>query len=444
MATASNYDPLSSEINAIALGNNKKFKNDSNTTGQSEVTGFLHTVDYDMSVQIFESLDIKRDYNSNMGDEVFARFFLPLGDFVKHVYPNRDNLEITVIKKGHYENTSYRYKFVINNNKKGFDGNRFDRDNQDDLNEESLAYISGQCIDRTLEVLRIIRVSGNYRNTTVGKVMTSILKHHLDQSYVPNDNVTKILKIHKPDNTRVYNNIIIPTNTPLMSLPLFLQEKNYGVYNGNIGSYLQKIDKKTVLSIYPLYKYNAFEKNKNKLIIFSPNNRTMEQIENTFTKDDDTVKIIAKTKSGIEDISDLKLMDTGYGIESLEVDSLISRTGDVKKNQLEIPEDGHISNHVHKEAKDGVLHKVVKKPTNNHYRNRSDVLKDHGVLITVEWAFSASELLRPDMSIVYFTSGDKNKIIKLTGTLQGSYSVVDNKSKMEVTTLILHVNKEVK
>jgi hypothetical protein len=418
-----------------------------------EHTVVLHTVDKDIELDMVASVEFKEDYNGNYSDEIYVEVFCPMGDFVKLIYPYRNNLEISVIKKVGTVKEAERYKCVLTNINENYGSGRYKEASHSDLNTNEMKNLRCQCLDRSVEGIRLKTVEGVYRDHTLTELLVGLFHVELNKVKINGVNIEPIINIMKADNERKYNHIIVPSGMKLVDLPVYLQEKDYGIYNGHIGLYIKKYklgtyfkkefsEKKTNVFIYPLYNPEITKNSKNKLIIYNIPNYKYSMVENTYLIDGDNIKIIASEDSRKSNTGDDTFMDKGVGFISLDAKSVMRRPFEINPDGVSNNKNQSNNETYMKERSDGSMYRGHNKPTDNLYNLRSNYLKEQGDLIQITWGFSDTKYLLPGMAIIYVYLGDNNDVIRLNGVLQSHYTIYNQPSKKSTTILNIFVEKD--
>lgn len=413
----------------------------------------LHTVDKDIELDKVASVEFKEDYNGNYSDEIYVEVFCPMGDFVKLIYPHRNNLEISVIKKVGSIKEAERYKCVLMNINENYGSGRYKEASHSDLNTNELKNLRCQCLDRAVEGIRLKTVEGVYRDHTLTELLVGLFHVEMNKVKINGVNVDPIINIMKLDNERKYNHIIVPSGMKLVDLPVYLQEKDYGLYNGHIGLYIKKYklgtyfkkeysEKKTNVFVYPLYNPEITKNSKNKLIIYNIPNYKYSMVENTYLIDDTNIKIIASEDSRKSNTGDDSFMDKGVGFISLDAKSVMRRPFEISQDGVNNNKSVSNNETYMKERSDGSMYRGHNKPTDNLYNLRSNYLKEHGDLIQITWGFSDTKYLLPGMAVIYVYLGDNNNVVRLNGVLQSHYTVYNQPSKKSTTILNIFVEKD--
>ncbi len=422
----------------------------------------IHTVDIDVKIDKVTSIDIMEDYNNNYSAEIYVNILCPMGDLVKLIYPYRNNLEMSVIRTLGTFKDMERYKLILMNVNTDLGSGKYTEKSLEELNKEEYVNLKCQCISREVEAIRLSQVCGIYRGHTVKDIIIGLFDKNCRDIKVNGMALDPYITMSDVDNDRIYEHIIIPSGTKLVDLPSFLQELDYGVYNGEIGMYIKNerlgtffnrcdlgstaIPCKKVLSIYIYQLYRISEKNKkvNKLIIYGSPNHKYSMIENTYLIDGDDIKILSNEDSVKINTGDTALIDNGTGYITLDVNKVMNRPVIVNPDKVDSFKDLSNIDSYSKERADTSVYRMTKEPNDNQYNYRSAFVKESGDILQIKWNFSNPKYLIPGMSITYAYLGDNNDVIRVDGVLQSHFTSFNNSAKMASTILNVFVEKSKK
>jgi len=415
---------------ALSIEVGKILSNVKSASYSVEYGVILHTSSIDYKVDIVESIEIKSDYNSNVSDYVLLTCMIPAGDYVYDIHKERDNLQVTLIRKMNGKKHKKRYKLILVNNKKSIEGSRYTNTPKAELNSMEMIRIEGQCIDLIYERMRLERVDGIYRGLNIELLLRTKFGLTLDEIKGPGNYRIDIGKIV---NDVVYDHIEVPTGIKLMDLPSYLQETHYGVYNGNIGTYLtsslldrtMSVDRTTneykdTIFIYPLYSTKRFDTVKKKMIIYSIPDAKYENVEHTYRMDGDILKIVTGNSGVGFNTGTDELVDKGTAITVTKADDVMMRNNDTDDDEVNVSSDLLNVGEYDTKLKDNTINQVHIGPESNMYKYRSDMIKHKMMYYQVQWNYCDVDLLYPGMPLMYIYN-DGNKLIKLKGTLQSIY-----------------------
>jgi len=404
----------------------------------------LHTVNLDIPIITIESIELLKNYNDNIGDYIVATFLMPMGDFMKDVYPYRDNLEITITRLSQDGKDTRRYKFLLLNNLMDKNGTRYTSSTRDELNKLEQARVEGQCVDPIIEALRISPVDGTYNITTVEDLIKGLFIDTLDNKVKINGKpVEYTLTIDPPDNKHLYGHIEIPTGTYLIDLPVYLQETSYGVYNGGLGLYISWLDNRYNIHIYPLYKKIKFDgpKTISKLMVYSIPSVKFDYSEHTYLVDGDIVKIYAGRSTRSIDTGENQLNDMGNGYVYTEPNLLISKNS-INTDAGVVTDTNLLNKSIQiKDKKDQSNYIKHIGPINNRYRAKSTVMKATLTTYQIQWLHCDEHLIRPGMAVMFIYKHKDKGVIKLKGIVQSAYFMYNIGTKTTSGILNIMVEK---
>lgn len=437
----------------IDLDISKVFEQANPRTNNVDYDVIVHTPNADIGIQLLKTIETMRDYNGNLTDFIIVSFSMGAGDFVKELHPNRDNCEMSIIKVTPDEDDKIlRFKMVLLNNNGGVKASKYLKKTKDELNAEEQFQVEVQCLPIELEILRSTFSDGVYRSTTVKDLL--ITEYYqgtqeitgtnpgTDESKVKIGSAPRDIEVDivEPHNDMVYNHIEVPTGTKLTDLPFYLQETNYGVYNGSIGAYLQEYRDELFFFIYPLYNSSLFETREKKLIIYYSSNIRLDLIENTYAIEGDVIKILANSDVKIIDNGENELMDTGVGLVSSNPHLLLERNVNVTDDEIKFDKDVHNSGSKIKNRRDKTDRVQYLQNESNMYKQRSTILKNTMAIYQITWNFADIDLLYPAMPVRYTYEDEEEGIVELDGLLQSVYSRYNEETK--TTSAIINIAVE--
>lgn len=437
----------------IDLDISKIFEQPNPRTNNVDYDVIVHTPNEDIGINLLKTIETMRDYNGNLTDFIIVSFSMGAGDFVKEIYPNRDNCELSIIKTTEDDDKVVRYKFVLLNNNNGVRASKYLTKTRAELNAEEQFQVEVQCLPVELELLRSTYTDGVFKNTTVkdlliteyyqGKQEITGDKPGTDESKVQIGSSPRYIEVDivEPHNDMVYTHIEVPTGTKLTDLPFYLQETNYGVYNGGIGAYLQEHDEELFFFIYPLYNSSLFETRDKKLIIYYSSNIRLNFIENTYTVEGDIVKILANSDVKVIDNGENDLMNTGSGLVGSNPYLLLERNSNITDDEIKFDKEAHNSGSKIKNRRDGVDRTQYIQNESNMYKQRSVILKHTMAIYQITWNFADIDLLYPAMPVRYTYEDEIDGIVELDGLLQSVYARYNEETKTMSALINIAVEK---
>ncbi len=403
----------------------------------------LHTVDIDMTVLFFYELLMHGDYEHNYSDEIVAKISIPMGDFIYDIFPHRDNFEVSLIRETKTTRITTRFKGALIDNTAIPDNGVYNKATREELNKMEMVKLSVQLIDRYTEALRVTPIDGVFNHCKVKDAIKAGISSCCKKIKVSGKPLEVNLNMIEPNNTFLYKHIDVPTGTNIIELPNYLQNSHFGVYNGDIGVYNKMIldNDKMVnnLYVYPIYSNSAFDKVKKKLVIFKSSNPNIDQVENTYFVDGDTVKIVAGSGTLALDMSSGSLISHGGDVATTSPDTAIQRNNVVKADGTSSSyAETNLSVKTNKKRKDGSNRFNYKGNNSNAYKSRSEVLKKSARHFRIPWIFSNPEILYPGMPVMYCYVKD-GVINKVYGTLTKLFTSYNTGKKISNSLIEISV-----
>lgn len=429
--------------------------------GSTSVSVIIHTTDDDIEPELFEDFVVIRDYINNVTDYTVLTVHLGLGDIYYNIYPYRGNLEATITiknldKDGKEYRITERCKCVLLNHLEDMESPIYKKMSKDDLNNTGITKLQIQCYLREYEAIRNLPAACNTTNSNVEKAMQLAL------SRVSLGEVIKIdgnpleynIDIRKPDNDEIYSKLQIDTTEAipnLLDFPSYLQ-KYKGVYNGHIGTYMQRYNSKNdnskTVFVYPLIDYDLFDTSDNNCIIYLPVDLNVSKFsDKTYYQDGDSLKILAADVTKMFDKSKYETLNKGSGIAYTHPREILSR------GMITLDEDGKANYDRNESVKeqslgtldDGTNNIVYKGMSTNNFIDRSLILENNLLYMNITWRFSNPDLIYPCMPVNVYQEEPDGNITIFKGNLLRSFSFFSNVEKSFSTSLTMSlVRKEKK
>lgn len=394
----------------------------------------IHTEKEDFTVIKLLTLDITRNYNGQIGDVIFIQFVLSLGDYVYKLLPFVENLEVTLKttkltpvsnqRKSNSVTTVERYKAIFDfNSNPNFSIGELKRIDYETLNKADLVTVNIQLLDRSVETLRIKQVRGVFKDVNQHQLLHSLISGESKKILIDGKPCLDALDIKEPSNTRNRKHTVIQDGINLVSLPTYLQEKEGGVYNSGLGSYIQKYESKKIMFIYPLYDVNRFDSKDIRCIFYIIPKDKLPGIEKTFIRKGDTYHILITNDIKLKDAAETDLMNSGSGFKMSDANAYM-------KKPVQITEDGPValrSNLNYEvaalERTDGLNYAPVTKDqiSSNPYNKYSSILFKTLSRLDMVWENADSSIIYPGMPCM-ITMMDNDKLVKMKGIIQATHT----------------------
>lgn len=406
---------------------------------------WLHTVDRDIKLTLLQQVEVLRNYNMYTGDFIAVEFSIEGGTFVKDIFVNKDNLEMTIIKKyntsKNKEDLVGRYKFIILNHDGNINASQYSKMSRETLNQTYMINVKGQCILRELEGLRSLNVDGIYKNTTLKDLIIAEFSNASSKMTLEGNPLDIRFTMVDADNNYIYKNLIVPTGINLIDLPSYLQNSDYGIYNGAIGTYMQMVNNKPTLYIYPLYNTKRYDDITKRMIVYHTNTSRFDFVERTYSTDGDLLKILAGGNTTSYDTGDNDLSNTGDAIISNIPEQIMGTAFQVTDDKITLDKNTLLRGASVKERRDGVMKSVYLGAESNLYKYRAKFIRNTMANYQVKWNYGDIDLIYPGMPVCFVYEDETEGIMELKGIVQGCYNRFSMSQKVNTGILQLMVMK---
>lgn len=400
------------------------------------VSAILHTEDKDFYPNNVISLEEKNDYNELTGVYILT-LVMGVKEYKDLLVSNRDTFQVSIYKNHNGKKTSARYKGVLVTMVPDEMDSDMSRIYTDNAVDGDLIEVEVQCVNFLYSVLKQISINTSINDVTVSDVMRYYLANEMKKVKLNNLPITPTIDIVDSPNTRKYGSIVLKSGVSLLDMPTYLQ-KTYGVYNGDIGTYVHNKDGKDLISIYPLYN-TANTPTGLRLAVYISDAQGVSDLSNkTVLLDNDLLKIIVQTDVGRLDDGELADYDKGGGFKTTNSNQVLDRTYKKSGDKVTADSTTMIDSQSNGSKNDMSTVKMIGS-SDNLYAIRSEIMKNKSKVIQAQWNFSRPDYLVPGMGvdIIRIRYG---KIIREKAVLVSTFTKYDNAYRNSHTLLNLLIN----
>jgi len=388
-------------------------------------TAEIHTDDLNIDIFKVTTINTFRDYEKNFGDEISLETAIPLGVYAKIIYPNRNKLEITLIKTALFEAgdrvsedepvESERYKAVlVLDGLPPVEGTEMGQMDQFSLDLKDILKINFQLFNRSLEKLRLVTVGGIFRRTKAEDVIRGNLARESARIKIIGEKAIEGVDIVDTTNKENREHIVIPQGTKLIRVPTFIQERCGGMYNAGIGTYLQD----RVWYIYPLYDTTRLLKAERTLTLIKVPKNRYTGIERTYRVEGTSLFVLGTEQSNFTDDASVKFMNKGNGVRLADARQFMGSVAKTSNNKAVISRGKLNSEFISKKKEDEVNNVQMSDDqiSANPFIEYSKLMSRNGGIFEFVWENGKPTLLFPGMMTkVLYMDGDD--ISELNGVL---------------------------
>lgn len=410
------YATINNEINRIVYSGNRN--------GGAHYKAIIHVMSNDTNFEPVKlvSLDINRDYEGNISDEISLQVLLTPGVYADKILPFSDNLEVTIVKSTgmyNYNSVVRRYRAYL---KKPVDVRKRSPMLQgmpsSNLDQMDIFTIEFQLVSLLVEKLITIQCGTNFTNdVTVGDALSTMLMNEASMiDNIPDEERLQGIDMVPPDNESVYQNLPIPHATKLMNLPYFFQKHSYGVYQQGMGHYIQD----AIWYVYPRFRVKREDANVRYLNIFVSPRDKLRYAECTYRTEGEDVFIVATVEGETNNNRAAQVLNDGNGIRMANLEA--SGTSDVvnvKDNMAIISRGNSLSELKLSNAPNGNDYApLTSNPAAaNIFEQVAKVEGRLGKLYAVSWHNANPDIIKPGMTVRLHTLDETATEVVVEGIL---------------------------
>lgn len=396
-------------------------------SGENEVhftpSATIHILDTqtDYKVMKLTELDVSSDFVNNYTDEVFIKVVIPLGDYAYLVYPNRNNLEVTLISSpknevgGANNSSSQRAEryvaAIVDQGNPVVDTKSTNSPGRDALNQRGFAEVHIQLLDKAAALLRFAMVGGIWRNCTTEEVVKSIMTNESQRLLVDSKIALQGVDMVPATNTKKRDHVIIPQGTKLVDVPNFVQNKAGGLYSAGLGYYLYK----NYWYIYPAFDVTRYNSTTRTVTIINIPENKMPGVERTFKQNGSNVTILATGEVKFKDSRKENQQNMGNGVRYSNSDVFMGGFFTTENNKTSSQRSKTTSEFVADESPTGANFAPISpnRITTNSSRELSALAARRGAFFSLVWEHADPSLIVPGTlaNILYLSNGQISSVI---------------------------------
>lgn len=379
------------------------------------------------------SIDFMEDFINGFADEVIMQCTVSGGAYTYQVYPNMNNLEITLYRipvnevgggssdDGRKVESQRYVATIVNPRNPAITGNTFNQPDENTLDLANLFTVEFQLISKSVDQFRMRSFGGIFRRAKVEDVIKSVLTTESKIVTADQEEVPAGVEMIPANNQTTRDHILIPQGTRLVDVPGYIHQKCGGVYNAGFAYYFQD----NTWYVFPPYNNVDFNKAKRTLtLIRVPPNR-MPGAERTFITQADSTTAIVTGETKLNNQTESQQLNEGNGVRFGDGDKFMEDFVKVKGNKATAGRGGSNNEFTTIKRPNGYNNVLTSdnKISSNPFVEYSKLAARDGVVLSMSWENSDPTLLFPGMPVkILFMEQDE--IRETYGTLIHVHSYV--------------------
>ena len=362
------------------------------------------------------SIEIVRDYEHSFSDKILIEIILPRSSYVNILYPNRDQLTVTLQRTAQGERIEGNTVSIpLVRSYKGVLTDRISdeilslKSNSEVLERDLQTYYI-QLIDKAAEVLLMKQVGGIYKDCVNHELIQGVLTVVSGELELDETSSIYGVDVVEGDNLEIRSHTIVPQGTKVVDMPDYIQNYAGGVYATKLGYYLQT----GIWYVYPQYSFERYTREpKNVTVINVPDNK-LPSIERSYFFDDIRLLLLATGVTKHIDNTEKEQIEFGNAVRYLDASKVMGEFRIANENKGQMIRSENVVE-MQLGTRRNSLNQAPMSPrriTANHYRESSEVSIRMGMYIKVTWQNADSELIYPGQPVkyVYMKDGLLNEI----------------------------------
>lgn len=361
------------------------------------------------------ALEIRRAYATSHSDVVFLDVVLMAGTFAHRVFPNKDDLFVTLhmdpVRSGQSDPDldeaieTQTFRAVLHDTgSEVLDSSSPEVTTETTLNLADIRQYRLELIDLATEQMRMMTVGTVLHNTEPGESLRTLMTRVIQDVVIDEEQAVSGVEMVDVDNVEPFRQMIVPHGTPILDLADLFQN-TAGLYTTGIGSYLQK----KTWHVFPLYDVTRFDHAEKTLTLINVPRRRFSGMDRTFRMTANQIIALVTGEVRSEDATDVSLINEGNGVRFADPDRVFQIFGISEgDNKSTAVREEVVNEIIAVEPKSGLNYAPIPatKMTSNRYRQLSELAVRKGSFIVCQWEFSIVDAIVPGMPVKFLYEVD--------------------------------------
>lgn len=398
----------------------------------------IHAPAEDIEAFFVMDFSLLRDYVNNFSDVLSITAVFGSGTITHRIMPYSKELEATVILRPlvnmpDYVDSQtskikeYRFKAILyENGVKAIESNVLSDVSKKQRDIEDISAIKMQLVNPLQEQLRAKTFGGSIRDAVPLLSIRALLTKYSKMPAIEEQFRVKGVDIVPGYDTKVRDHIIIPHLTPVIRVPMLIDEIVGGIYPTGFQYYLQR----NFWYIFSPFDVKAFEKSDYTLTVINMTKDKLAQLEKTFRITPTQIILLSTGEVRFDRLSERREINDSTGTRFIEATNVLGEfkpdtgygiTGDNKliisraKNTNTFAASSEQSTTFAKESNLRITTKRLYEYSKLAYRK--------GAMLQFVWENSADDLIYPGMPIrfIYMDGRMPKQVYGIVVALESTY-----------------------
>lgn len=368
----------------------------------------IHAPNEDLEALFVMDFSLLRDYMNNFSDVLSITAVFGAGTVTHRIMPYGKELEATVtlrplanvpdyVKSQAGAINEYRYKAVLwDNAVSAIESNLQSDNNKHQRDIEDIQAVKIQLVNPLQEQLRAKTFGGMIRNANPMIAIRALLTKFSKLETIEVQNKVVGVDVSPGYTTEIREHILIPHLTPVIRLPMVINDVVGGLYPTGFQYYLQK----NLWYIFSPFNVKAFEKSEYTLTVVNITKDKLAQVEKTFRITPTQVIILATGEVKFTRMSDRTEVNSSSGTRFIDGNNIMAGYGETGGNKLLVTRQKNINEFESENTQSVALVKESDRRITTNYMNEySNIAYKKGAMLQFTWSNSVDNLIIPGMPI---------------------------------------------
>ena len=291
----------------------------------------------------------------------------------------------------------YRYKAVLwDNAVSAIESNLQSDNNKQQRDIEDIQAVKIQLVNPLQEQLRAKTFGGMIRNANPMVAIRTLLTKFSKLETIEIQNKVVGVDVSPGYTTEVREHILIPHLTPVIRLPMVINDVVGGLYPTGFQYYLQK----NLWYIFSPFNVKAFEKSEYTLTVVNITKDKLAQVEKTFRITPTQIIILSTGEVKFTRMSDRAEVNSSSGTRFIDGNNIMTGYGETGGNKLLVTRQKNINEFESENTQSVALVKESESRITTNYMNEySKIAYKKGAMLQFTWSNSVDNLIIPGMPI---------------------------------------------
>ena len=377
------------------------------------ISCIIHTPLGDVKALFITDFSLLRDYVNKFSDVITLNATFGRGMVNHQIAPSYKQLEATIrlvplanvpdyVELQNAKIQEYRYRAVLYDNSMELIKSNNESDRVKNISDaEDLVPLQFQLINPIQDQLRIATFGGCIRNANAMDAVRAILTRYSRTALIDQQYAIKGIDVQSGYTNEVRDHILIPHLTPIIRLPMVVNEIVGGFYPTGFQYYLQGQH----WYIWSPFNVKAYESSNYSMTVINVPANKLAQAEKTFRLTSTQLIILCTGQVGFQRLSDKTESNLSHGVRFVDANNIVESFGEQRDNKLVVNRQKNVNEFIAQSEVTTNPYPYARESadriTTNYLTQYSDIAMRKGAFLQFTWEHSLDNVIQPGMPVRY-------------------------------------------